>query len=77
AYAAKLGKTTDYSVYDYPEYEKDFSKVLSMFGLSTQTKEELIKEQVGEENYRVIERIRRVSQIKGNQVLMPYELIIR
>ncbi|RDI08275.1 signal peptide peptidase SppA [Flavobacterium sp. AG291] len=76
-YAAKLGKTNDYSVSDYPEFEKDFSKILSMFGLSTQTKEELIKEQVGVENYRVIERIRRVSQIKGNQVLMPYELTIK
>lgn len=76
-YAAKLGKTNDYSVADYPEYEKDFSKILGMLGLSTQTKEELIKEQVGVENYRVIERIRRVSQIKGNQVLMPYELIIK
>lgn len=76
-YAAKLGKTTDYSTHDYPEFEKDFSKILGMLGLNTQTKEELIKEQVGEENYRVIERIRRVSQIKGTQVLMPYEINIR
>jgi protease-4 len=76
-YAAKLGKTTDYTTHDYPEFEKDFKKVLSALGLNMQTKEELIKEQVGEENYRVIERIRRVSQIKGTQVLMPYELSIR
>lgn len=76
-YAAKLGKTTDYSTSDYPEFEKDFSKILGALGLNMQTKEELIKEQVGEENYRVIERIRRVSQIKGTQVLMPYEINIR
>lgn len=76
-YAAKLGKTTDYTTSDYPEFEKDFSRILGMLGLGAQTKEELIREQVGEENYRVIERIRRVSQIKGTQVLMPYEINIR
>jgi protease-4 len=76
-YAAKLGKTTDYSAQDYPEFEKDFSKILGALGLNMQTKEELIKEEIGVENYQVIERIRRVSQIKGTQVLMPYELIIR
>lgn len=77
-YAAKLGKTTDYATHNYPEFEKDFSKVLGALGLNvSQTKEEFIKEEVGVENYRVIERIRRVSQIKGTQVLMPYEMNIR
>ena len=78
AHAAKLGKTTSYTTQDYPEFEKDFGRILSAFGLSaSQTKEEFIKEEIGAENYRVIERIRRVSQIKGTQVLMSYEINIR
>lgn len=77
-YAAKLGKTTDYSTKNYPEYEKDFSKILARLGLPfASTKEEFIKEELGEENYRVIQRIRRVSQLKGTQVIMPYEISIR
>jgi len=77
-YAAKLGKTTNYKTHDYPEFEKDFSRILGALGLPfAQTKEEFIKEEVGEDNYRVIERIRRVSQVKGTQVLMPYEINIR
>lgn len=77
-YAAKLGKTTSYSTTNYPEYEKDFSRILSKLGLPfASTKEEFIKEELGEENYRVIERIRRVSQLKGTQVIMPYEIHIR
>lgn len=77
-YAAKLGKTTNYTTQNYPEYDKDFGKILSSLGLSAfGTKEEFIKEEVGAENYRVIERIRRVSQLKGNQLIMPYEINIR
>jgi protease-4 len=77
-YAAKLGKTTEYSTKNYPEYEKDFGKILARLGLPfASTKEEFIKEELGEENYRVIQRIRRVSQLKGTQVIMPYEINIR
>lgn len=78
-HAAKLAKTTDYSTHDYPEFERDFSKLLgNLTGIPfAKTKEEFIKEEVGAENYRVIERIRRVSQMKGTQVIMPYEINIR
>lgn len=76
-YAAKLGKTTKYSVEDYPEFEMTFEKLLSGRIPFAQTKEEFIKEEVGEENYRVIERMRRATQLRGAQVILPYEIIIR
>jgi len=78
-HAAKLGKTTDYFVHDYPEFERDLSKLFAnLTGLPlAKTKEEFIKEEVGEENYKVIERIRRVSQLKGTQVMLPYEINIK
>jgi len=76
AYAAKLGKSTKYTTEDYPEYEKEFGDILKGFGLA-QSKEELIKEQVGAENYELIKRMRRATQLRGVQAVMPYEINIR
>jgi protease-4 len=78
-YAAKLGKTTSYRTQNYPEFERDIDKFFSsLTGLPfASTKEAFIKDEVGEENYRVIERLRRVSQLRGTQVIMPYEINIR
>jgi protease-4 len=78
-YAAKLAKVKSYSTQNYPQFERTIDKYLS--GLSglpfTKTKEEFIKEEVGEENYRVIERIRRASKVRGAQVILPYEINIK
>ncbi len=78
-YAAKLGKTTDYYTHNYPEFERDLHKLLgNLTGIPfAKTKEEFIKEEIGEENYRVLDRIKRVSQLKGTQVILPYEINIR
>ncbi|AXG74178.1 signal peptide peptidase SppA [Flavobacterium arcticum] len=79
AYAAKLGKTENYSTKNYPEYERNLEDFFAnASGLPfAQSKEEFIKEELGEENYQVIERIRRASQLRGTQVIMPYEITIR
>jgi len=78
-YAAKLAKVKDYSTHDYPKFEKTFEDLLGgLRGLPfAKTKEDFIKEEVGSENYRVIERIRRATQMRGAQVIMPYEINIR
>ncbi|MCO6147146.1 signal peptide peptidase SppA [Flavobacterium sp. NRK1] len=78
-YAAKLGKTTDYYTHNYPEFERDIHKLLgNLTGIPfAKTKEEFIKEEIGEENYKVFDRIKRVSQLKGTQVILPYEINIR
>lgn len=79
AYAAKLGKTTSYTTKNYPEYERNLEDLFA--GLTdmpfAKTREEFIAEEIGEENYRVIERIRRVSKLRGTQVILPYEITIR
>ncbi len=80
-YAAKKANMKDYGTVDYPEYEADFNTFLQNMGNSGvsmfQSRESLIKQEVGEENYRIIERLRRVSQIKGTQAMMPFEINIR
>lgn len=80
-YAAQKANMKDYGTVDYPEYEADFNTFLQNMGNSGvsmfQSRESLIKQEVGEENYRIIERLRRVSQIKGTQAMMPFEINIR
>jgi protease IV len=76
AHAAKLAKSKTFSTQNYPEYEKEFGDIFNSFGLA-KTKEELIKEEVGAENYELIQRIRRVTAAKGVQAALPYELNIR
>ncbi|MBY8962884.1 signal peptide peptidase SppA [Flavobacterium sp. D11R37] len=79
AYAAKLGKTTSYTTKNYPEYERNLEDLFAgLTGMPfAKTREEFIAEEIGEENYRVIERIRRVSKLRGTQVILPYEITIR
>jgi protease-4 len=79
AYAAKLGKTDSYTTQAYPQFERSVDDILkSLSGMPfAKTKEEFIKEEVGQENYKMIERIRRASQLRGAQTIMPYEITIR
>ena len=78
-YAAKLGKTTKYKTENFPEYEKNFDDFLSnVMGISLfSTKEQLLKEQIGEEAYQILEQLRKVKSRSGIQALMPYELVIK
>ena len=77
-YAAKLGKTSSYRTENYPEYEKSFEDMLANFtGMAMfKTKEQLLKEQLGEEGFQMLEQIKRVKSRKGIQAIMPYEIVI-
>ncbi len=79
AYAAELGKTEKYNIKNFPVFEKTLEEYFnenSPFPLM-KTRESLIKEEIGEENYRVIQQIRNMNSRKGVQAMMPYEIIIR
>lgn len=79
AYAAKLGKTDSYRTENYPEYEKNLDDILNNFGLSTfyKSKEAVLKEELGEDNYKVFEQIKKANQLKGIQALLPFEINIK
>ena len=78
AYAAKLGKAKEYKTVNYPEYEKSLEDLLAQFtGFGIfQSKDALIKEQIGEENFQVLQQIKRANQMRGVQALMPFEIKI-
>ena len=74
--AARLGKTNKFRTQDFPEYEKEFGDILSKFGLA-QSKESIIKEAVGEQNFEILKHIKQMTTQKGVQARMAYELKIK
>ena len=76
AEAAKLANIKKYNTQNYPEYEKSFDDILAKFGLA-QSKQDLIKEEIGAENYLILQKVKRMTQQKGVQAMMPFEITIK
>jgi protease-4 len=74
--AAEAAEINDYRIKELPIFEKDLNKILESFGL-IKSKESILKEELGEESYRVLKEIKTVSQRKGVQLLLPYNLEIK
>ena len=76
--AARLAKIKKYKTRSYPEFERDINDLLSNLGVPfLKSKESFIKETVGEDNYKVMEQIRKMNAKKGTQALMPFEINIQ
>lgn len=81
AYAASLVNVKDYVTVDYPEYEKDIDYLFGGNGFFSslglfQSTETLLKEELGEENYQMIQNIKSLNSKKGVQAIMPFEVNI-
>lgn len=74
--AAKLGKTTKYRLQDYPEFDKSFGDLIEKFGLA-KSKEKLIKEELGDENYIILQKIKQISSQKRIQARMTFDMKIK
>lgn len=74
--AASLAKIKDYSTQNFPEYEKDFADVFAKLPFA-KSKESLIKEEIGEENYFLLKQVKKVQLQKGIQARMPFEISIQ
>ncbi|REH00319.1 signal peptide peptidase SppA [Flavobacterium aquicola] len=74
--AASLAKIKDYSTQNFPEYEKDFADVFAKLPFA-KSKEALIKEEIGEENYFLLQQVKKVQLQKGIQARMPFEISIQ
>ncbi|WP_144215400.1 signal peptide peptidase SppA [Flavobacterium anhuiense] len=75
AEAAKIAKIKKYRTQNYPEYEKTFNDLISNLPFA-KSKEAFIKEEIGEENYMLIEQVKRFQKQKGVQAIMPYGINI-
>ncbi|OYX85022.1 MAG: signal peptide peptidase SppA [Flavobacteriales bacterium 32-34-25] len=73
--AARLSKTTNYTTKNYPEYEKDFDELFAQFPFGS-SKQNIIKEEIGIENYELLQQIKKIQSRKGIQAMMPFEISI-
>ncbi|GAA3606320.1 signal peptide peptidase SppA [Flavivirga amylovorans] len=74
--ASEAAGIEDYKIEEFPVYEKDLDEMLSDLGL-VKAKETIMKEELGEENYRILKEIKSMSKKKGIQLLFPYSLEIK
>ncbi|TGV04023.1 signal peptide peptidase SppA [Flavivirga rizhaonensis] len=74
--AIEAADIEDYKIEEFPVYEKDLDQMLSDLGL-VKAKETILKEELGEENYRILKEIKSMSKKKGIQLLFPYSLEIK
>ncbi|WET04501.1 signal peptide peptidase SppA [Flavobacterium sp. YJ01] len=75
AEAARIAKVKNYSTQNYPEYEKTFNDLVSGLPFA-KSKEAFLKEEIGEENYLLIEQVKKLQKQKGIQAIMPYGINI-
>lgn len=78
-HAASLAKSKEYRTENYPEYNKDFNEVFEALAGAKiyKSKETIMKEEMGEENYQLLQKIKEMNSRKGVQALMPFELSLR
>lgn len=76
AHAASLGKTKSYRTENYPEYKKDFNEFLEAFAGASiyKSKETIMKEELGEENYNLLKKLKVMQNRKGVQMILPFDL---
>jgi len=76
AEAAEMAELVEYKRINLPVYKKDFKE--SMGGLPfMNTKEAILKEELGQENFRIYQDFKRVYGLKGMQARIPYVFTIK
>ncbi|OSY87309.1 protease IV [Tenacibaculum holothuriorum] len=70
--AAELAEVSDYRVRNYPNYKKDLKETLKFSPFGSISKEEVLKEALGNENYQLYNNINQMKNLKGIQARMPF-----
>ena len=76
AHAASLAEITDYKTTEYPRYKKDIKDAFKANPFM-QSKEEMIIEEIGADNYKVYQELQSFAKMKGAQMRMPFTLEIK
>ena len=75
--AAELAEITDYRTTDYPRFKKDFKDAFKISPFTAKARENLIKEELGIENYTIYKSIKQFSELKGIQARLPFVIEIK
>ena len=75
-HAAELAEVTDYKVRNYPNYKIDLEDRFNSFPFM-KSKEKLIIEELGEDNYKIYNNLKQLSKLKGIQARVPFIMDIK
>ncbi|WP_298521032.1 signal peptide peptidase SppA [uncultured Kordia sp.] len=76
--AATEANISSYDILELPVYEKDLQSILNQYtGGYIQTKEKILQEELGDKNYQLLQRMKKLTQMEGPQLLLPYEIEIK
>ncbi|WP_028892417.1 signal peptide peptidase SppA [Tenacibaculum sp. 47A_GOM-205m] len=70
--AAELAEVENYRVRNYPHYKTDLKDALQMNPFMKASKEEILKETMGDENYQLYNNIHKMKNLKGIQARIPF-----
>jgi len=76
SYAAELADITEYRVFNYPSYAVDFQDRIDRFPFM-RSKENILIEELGKENYKMYQSIKNVSSLRGIQARIPFIMEIK
>jgi protease-4 len=76
AYAAKMAEITEYKTTSYPRFENNLEDSFKSFPFMNM-KDNMIKEELGEVNYKIYKEVEKMSKIKGIQARLPYNIDIK
>ncbi|MEL0456572.1 signal peptide peptidase SppA [Flavobacteriaceae bacterium SZ-1-7] len=74
--AAEAAEIEDYQIKELPIFRRNLEEILEKFGLA-KTKETILKEELGEENYKLMKEVKAMTQRKGIQLLFPFSTEIK
>ncbi len=76
--AAEMASLESYGVKKFPKYKSGFERFMEdLEGASVQFKESLLKEEIGDEAYKVLKELQSFKEQKGIQARMPFALDIK
>ncbi|TVZ55889.1 protease-4 [Lutibacter sp. Hel_I_33_5] len=70
--AAELAEVETYRVRNYPNYKKDLKDALQFSPFAKASKDEILKEALGDETYRLYNTVNEMKNLKGIQARMPF-----
>ena len=78
AAAAEMAELSSYGVKKFPKYKSGFERFMEdLEGASVRVKENLLKDEIGEEAYQVLKELKSLKKQSGIQAKMPFALDIK
>lgn len=78
AAAAEMAELSAYGVKKFPKYKSGFERFMEdLEGASVRVKENLLKDEIGEEAYQVLKELKSLKKQNGIQAKMPFALDIK